>query len=124
MCLNSITNWCKKNEGYGYKVFRVYHNKLYSEMRDKLKVRPINKWITCVFNPIEIADYYYEGYLSGFHIYKFKKDAKCWKSFSIPAEGQGLAIKRVKYRKLITSGSQYGKVIVAKEIKILKEDNK
>jgi len=127
MCLEKIkkfrTKLDKKGEGWGWKIFRRKPYGLVGEFANATKVRPYNRWLNEKdfrrkkedgIYPSEIGN----KYKLGWHIFLFEKDAIMWMSDFINRE-----VRRVKFRKLITTGinSYRYKVIVAKEIFIPKE---
>lgn len=127
MCLSVVdAETTKKTQGFGYKVIERHflfsakkptYTFLFKSLNGTNVIR-FRKWLMaedCTFNKGITAD---DGklYLTGFHVYKNKKDAL--------KDVYGLRhcrrVVRVQYRKVKASGLQEGRpVVVADEIKFL-----
>ncbi len=119
MCLQQITKTEGLKDGYGYKVFTI-------SKQGKLRcayawiLPKTNKWIKAEENKPHLKRSglaKINSYKPAWHIYLNKKDARKTCMF------HDRRIRGVKYRKPTTLGiDRYGsRVIVAKEIRILKE---
>jgi len=125
MCLTTIDPKPTCRYGTGYKIFRYYNNRHLVAIfahGGSVKRFKVDHWLTDTnekaipFIRCGIADYY----PAGFHIYASKKDA-------IANKGFFLVIRKVRFRKVVATGTQDGvflrshKVIVAGEIFIYKK---
>ena len=119
MCLNFIKNKDLNITGIGWKVLNERNGKLYGEFYHKTLPYKLNRWEKATNEILRINSF--QTYPSGFHIFVEKKDDERW-CFSLT----GQIIKKVKYRKGHTLGSQTeDNIIVAEEMLIIpKQENK
>ena len=123
MCLETVSKRKPKETGFGWKVFNERSDGgLYGNCYIVDKVRPLDKWL----NEGDYREHNPTGldYPPGWHIFKKRRDAEEW------PYSYGSKIHKVEYRKAHTKGTEAtwprrglltGCVVVAKEIKILKE---
>jgi hypothetical protein len=121
MCLDTKTNYHRKDCGYGWKVFNIHRFGLSTERKGifpwvigehtQRKSYPTNKWLRSRQRTIRtsIGD---GTYSTGFHIFS---------NYPSPfGSNSRMRILRVKYKNVICSGKQSGEnVIVAKYMMIL-----
>lgn len=118
MCLNTITETGLNKSGYGWKVFMVRNGKLYGDIFFTNKPKRLNRWLKAIRVRIKV---FLNEYPSGFHIFIEKNTALSWQRGTV---GDNNVIRRVKYRKAHTTGTQSGScflggnTIVADEILI------
>lgn len=134
MCLSEITDRNPESEGEGYVVLYSRYKKLYGLFYGGRKTT--GRWLNekdfrggSAFPGCSGGNYIYfykpygcgeKKYLKGFHIVKNVKDASEYKGF-FSWESYSRVIRKVKYRKAIVEGNQYGvdgPVIVAKKMYI------
>jgi len=116
MCLSTID---KKTKDWkvGYKVFTLQDKKLFPIYYGTTIPFEENKWIRDINNSfIEIKDN--EKYKTGFHFFRYKKDAKIFVTYR-----SSRVIRKVKVRSLTATGTQgISETGVAKEIFITGEE--
>ncbi len=121
MCVNYISDWCKRKTGYGWKIFyKMGTRLLHPTARTYIKKEKRGKWIqACKPLPHSFITTS-PNYSKGFHLYKTKKMAK---EQSYHHNMYLVVILKVFYRGLICSGfnNDNDKIIVANEIMVPKE---
>lgn len=114
MCLDKIDKKITTKKGTGYKIFRGPNgdNKIIKPQYRADNLR-IGVWLKDKHKGRIRAD---DGnlYKKGFHLYQHKRAPKVE-----VGNYHYLEVRKVKYRKVVATGKQNGKVIVAREIKIL-----
>lgn len=118
MCLRTVDKirQCPES-GRGYKAFGLRDNKLYPVWRGHLACRR-GRWLHAYEVQVCADDGQY--YLSGFHIFDTEEDANHYITSCFDSR---LTVLPVKYRHATFTGTNSNKkVIVAKEILILKEE--
>ena len=133
MCLETIDKKGKLEDGVGYKVFVLAGKKeLLSQLFPKGRLIR-NRWLKDYSGEKIYAGFFStaDTYSSGWHIFTQIEGARRWYDNSTSSAsvvyGQPQVIHRVRYRKAHTLGKQpvgggkHASVIVAKEMKILRE---
>jgi len=134
MCLYSVSKTKSIKNGTGYKVFQLKEGGLYGWFMGNITLPyPKKKWVhekayrdCCSFEYLQadrekLAE---NGYKTGFHIFKLRKDAMLWKTVKTDI------VCKVQYRKVVATGQQVHNsnplkpyttkpVVVAKEIRVL-----
>jgi len=123
MCLTTIANWHRKNNGVGYKAFLldIHTRKIISPIARTSII--LNRWKKARSNNMVTKSYKYHR---GFHIFKLKKDAILYSQKVVYADWEELKIiHKVKYKKVICSGYQnHKKTIVADYMLVLPNKKK
>lgn len=121
MCLSKVTNWHKKDNGVGYKIFHsdIRTGKVSTPYSDTIIKN--NEWHKSVCIPEMMG--FNQQYNKGFHIFKTKSGALKYKTeYDFIHERDNLVVHKVKYNKVICSGYQHNKkVIVADNMLVLPE---
>lgn len=127
MCLSTVDNTSGIEDGFGYKVFIVsVRGAMYpSVIVTSEKALRMSRWLKAIQTPILANDLQY--YMSGFHIFKRKKDAMKY----LAGSGKDHVLARVAYRNVTSQGLQriYGMkksfydvpCVIASEMKILEK---
>jgi len=118
MCLNKITAKNRNLSGKGWKVFiKIPSRPDYYTSPYFCTLIPVGIWTEKKSEPYETIINNGIEYKSGFHIFKYKKDAECYSN--VIGLWLGVRVKKVKYRKAHTYGLESGfKTVVADEIYI------
>ena len=119
MCLNTVNKEIKVDTKFGYKFFRrrvgpdgeVFFTGFWSVGEQEA---PIDKWITDNEPLKNVIGSGAAKYRPGFHIFLAVKGARrfqavCWWYSAV--------LKKVQFSRVVATGSQYGKVVVARRFK-------
>lgn len=125
MCLNKVDDTSEIEDGFGYKVFIVsIKGAMYHNIMQCNKALRMDRWHKAIQTPI--YSNYHQFYMSGFHIFKRKKDAMRY----LAGSGKDHVLAKVAYRNATSEGSQhiYGRdksyyvpCVIASEMKILEK---
>jgi hypothetical protein len=122
MCLSIVDVVTNKGNGKGYKVFALDDSSHLKSECFRIRYH-YNRWYKA--NNTLITSGLGNSYESGFHIFTNLEDAIDWKFMS---QVMSQVIRAVKYKNVVASGFQLSddnlKVIVAKEMMILKPEQK
>ena len=113
MCLSGLIDKSKLSilerhnlrNGVGYKVFLFYKDRIYSEHMGQYYSTPypVNKWIKNTYKQtLYIDSIYIETYVSGFHIFLSRKDAKKW----MVDDDYTFHIRKIKFKNVTSIGFQ------------------
>jgi len=135
MCLSSVSKRKPKPDGSGWKIFLEQEDgTLLSRYFDTYTL-PVDVWLDekdfrmvlshdWIERQKRIRKKGIESYRCGWHIFKKEKSAKFWNR----RENKVFVLRKVEYRDAHTQGTEINDIIpdciVAKEIKILPEENK
>lgn len=125
MCLQMLSDFEVKT-CYGYKIFVKRNNKLCSMFKGNKKSYTINTKVNEQFyrdfgsKTDTLSDNYFKRYSTGFHIFLNLKNAKnLLEKWENPQRVH--AICRVRFSNIIARGLDGGRVVVTKNMTILKE---
>lgn len=132
MCLSTIevfnVKLDKDSEGVGYKIFKLSEKgELHTPLYAKKKPLEINKWFRSKQKRISFSR---REYLSGYHIFQYKKDAKNWWLYREKLTKR-IHIRKVKFKDILATGMivtndmatprKEGRCIVARQMMILED---
>jgi len=120
MCLSTVDKKTKRTPGVGYKIVTKCPDSRYvswDHVPTAGKVEyPLNRWIEDVNTKPITYDYpsLWDTYPAGFHVY-LEKPTRIRFSYSLRLH-PNLVIIQVKFKKVVASGDNLGKTVVAREI--------